>query len=85
MLVIGIQNKTGEYNGLHYNNYYLHCVDSQYKNQYLVGNVTKIIKIKSDLFQEFLDVNKLQVVDVLNKKLKFNCNFNGTVISINLA
>jgi hypothetical protein len=49
MVVVGIQEKQGEYNGIKYHNYMLHCLKD---DDNALGQVSEVLKVKVANFKE---------------------------------
>lgn len=51
--VLGIQHKTGEFNGVRYDNYYLHCVEEVSGDTWFRGSrITYVEKVPADVFNQ---------------------------------
>lgn len=50
--VIGIKHSTGEFNGLKFDNFNLHCVRLASDEKDEQGEITEVVKVKSSLFME---------------------------------
>ena len=48
--VVGIVHKVGDFNGQPYDNFNLHCVRDATPNTDESGQITEVIKVKSDMF-----------------------------------
>ena len=48
--VVGIVHKVGDFNGQPYDNFNLHCVRDATPNSDEDGQITEVIKVKSDIF-----------------------------------
>ena len=58
--VLGIQHRTGEYEGIHYENYKLHCVDEVSGASWQRGSrLTYVVKVLSDVFYQANAVDQI--------------------------
>jgi len=52
--IVGVQRKTGEYQGNHYDNIMIHCLQDECNPPCIAGSITEFIKIKyAELGQVF--------------------------------
>lgn len=47
--VMGVQRKSGEFNGIHYDNVVLHCLNDTPTTPTIAGDVCEMVKIKAEL------------------------------------
>ena len=58
--VLGIQHKTGEYEGIHYDNYNLHCVDEVSGDTWQRGSrITYVEKVPAEVFYQANAVDQI--------------------------
>lgn len=81
MKVIGIQQKVGSYQGVAYDNIYLHCT---YKDSNAFGELTELVKIKSSLVSEAFGHNMTSSDwhELIGKEINSYCNKYGNVIHV---
>lgn len=59
--VLGIQHRVGEYEGIHYDNYNLHCVDVVSGDTWLSGSrITYVEKVPAQVFCKANAVDPIQ-------------------------
>lgn len=52
MLVVGIQRSSGDFNGIAYDNYKLHCLYPADEKKEQFGQLSEVIKVPKDMFEE---------------------------------
>lgn len=52
LIVKGVQRQTGDFQGKHYDNILLHCLNNNPLNPTICGDVCETVKIKSQLVYE---------------------------------
>lgn len=64
--VIGISRSTGDYNGTHFDNTYLHCIKPADESKGQQGQITEIIKVKTASLDVIPEINSF-IVPYYNK------------------
>lgn len=58
--VLGVQHRTGEYEGIHYDNYNLHCVEEVSGDTWMRGSRTTYVeKVPADVFHQANAVDQI--------------------------
>lgn len=84
MKVIGIAERSGEFNGKAWHNINIHCT---YNDDNAIGELTKIVKVKAaisdEVFSTKVDTNFLR--SLIGKNIRVYYNQYGNVDMINLV
>ena len=52
MVVVGIQRSSGDYNGIAYDNYKLHCLVPADESKQQEGQLTDVVKVPKTMFED---------------------------------
>lgn len=53
MVVLGIKHSSGDFNGIHFDNYYFHCLLEQVDGTDYKGQLTEVLKVPKSVFDNF--------------------------------
>lgn len=83
MKVIGVVQKKGNYNGVDYDNFVLHCTK---KDSNAFGELTELVKVKNSDVEEVFKkpMRDLDWDNLIGKEIEYFCDKFGKVLRVNI-